>query len=259
MEIEDTSLWLAKEGSSEEECEDAFFSSRGANGECGLAAYAVADGATESLLSRQWANVLVRSFCRRTSGSLAIDAGMLDQAHMIWARWRSAYLRRRMAEGRPIQWYEEPGFQKGAFATLVGIALLGETFAWTATAIGDACLFLVRRDHLYEAFPLRSCADFGNRPLLLCSRPGHNKKALEGVERVGGSLRVGDRFYLMTDALACWFLRQHEEELEPWRQLEAFGDGCRERAFKDWITDLRSAGLLRNDDVAMTRIQIAAK
>ncbi|MDQ3816980.1 MAG: hypothetical protein M3362_04725, partial [Acidobacteriota bacterium] len=59
-----------------------------------------------------------------------------------------------------------------------------------------------------------------------------------------------DVFYLMTDALACWFLTEVENGNEPWM----INRGPQKR-FEKWINKLRANMKIRNDDVTMFRIE----
>jgi hypothetical protein len=67
-----------------------------------------------------------------------------------------------------------------------------------------------------------------------------------------GDWRPGDRFLLMTDALAHWFLRRHEAAQQPWHDL-ARAAGA---AFADWVEDCRERDGLRNDDVTLVTIDL---
>lgn len=256
MQIDWSTFWLAKEGNAAEECEDALFFRRGSQGDRHAATFAVADGATESMLSRQWANVLVRQFCRRESGWPLIDEEFLEQAHRLWQRWRSSYLRRREAEGRSIRWYEEEGLRAGAFSTLLGLTLIENPRMWVATAVGDSCVFQVRRDCVRAAFPIRDPTEFGNRPPLICSKHSCREALLKEVRHTTGRIRPGDRFYLATDALACWFLQRYNAGEEPWRELDELGNDAEQGRQEAWVSELRRGGLLRNDDVAVFSIAV---
>jgi len=71
-----------------------------------------------------------------------------------------------------------------------------------------------------------------------------------------GDWRIGDRFYLMTDALAHWWLAEHEAGRAPWAALDRPGGRGRRRSFPDWVDDRRRRRHLRNDDVTLLRIEI---
>jgi hypothetical protein len=117
---------------------------------------------------------------------------------------------------------------------------------WRAWAVGDSCVFHVRRNRLLQAFPRIHSGEFDNAPRLVGSRrcPPHRERAL-------GSWRAGDRLLLMTDALAQWFLRRVEAGRRPWRAVERLeGDAD----FVHWIEKLRDSGALRNDDVTLLAV-----
>jgi hypothetical protein len=68
-----------------------------------------------------------------------------------------------------------------------------------------------------------------------------------------GQWQDGDGFYLMTDAIACWFLRAVEGGEAPWTLLRALGT-AEERNLAARITGLRKEGRLANDDITVLRV-----
>jgi hypothetical protein len=253
-------LCLPKAGNRADECEDALYPAAGGERAGDCLRFAVADGASEALLSGPWAALLARRYGRQPVGDEPAD--WLQLAHARWARWLRRYLRRRERRGRPIQWFEEPGLEAGAFAALLGLTLreAGEAGAgdWQALALGDSCLFQTRAGALVTGFPAVGSADFGSRPLLLGSRPARNARALDAIATAWGRWQVGDRFYLMTDALAHWWLREHEAGRAPWAQLDRPCGPRRSRSFPRWVETRRRRRELRNDDIALLRIEITA-
>src|SRR5207244_12238410 len=120
----------------------------------------------------------------------------------------------------PIQRFEESGLDRGAFSTLLGLAFNSVTHAhgsWTATALGDTCLFQVRDDALLAAFPLKHPDEFDNAPRLVPSRPDDLGRVLGALDAEAGDWRTGDTFSLATDAVAAWFLRDAHAGGRPWR------------------------------------------
>jgi hypothetical protein len=149
-----------------------------------------------------------------------------------------------------MPWYLEEELSAGAFAAFLGVTFTGRS-RWHSGAIGDCCLFLVRGDRLYRAFPIRRSRDFGNHPRLLCScRQGRTAKVKRS--RVTGDWRSGDVMLLATDALAQWFLRNVEDGGEPWKEL--LGVECQEQ-FESLIQQTRDQNAIRNDDVTMVVVQ----
>ncbi|MGB8644474.1 MAG: protein phosphatase 2C domain-containing protein [Anaerolineae bacterium] len=248
-----TPFWLPKGGNAAAEYEDAFFPIAGAvhAGEC--LRFAVADGATEGMLSGQWANLLVKLFKRHWQ-DMDTAAPWLAHAYRDWTRLKEDYIRRRNAEGHPIQWYEEPGLEAGAFSTLLGVTFQEATFE--AIALGDSCLFQVRDDAPILQFPFSQSSEFNNRPVLLSSNPARNGRVQEYLRSVRGNFSSGDRFYLMTDALAAWSMRELEAERAPWSTLDQMGAERQAQPLSEWITTLRQTGQIRNDDVTCVRLQV---
>jgi hypothetical protein len=235
---------LPRQGYVLDECQDA------SAGDPERGRFAVADGAAESPHSALWARLLVEEFVRQ-SGRLT-----------PWSDWLPA-LQQRWAEqvGQPIgaPWYLEPGLLQGAFATFLG--LIVEETAWYALAVGDSCLFQIRQGALVRAFPIGRAADFSNAPWLVGSRTSPDEVPHKNGLQQQGDSRPGDRFWLMTDALAQWFLVQVEAGGKPWLALDpllhlAGEEDNAHQAFAAWIEGLRAARRLRNDDVTLLAVSL---
>lgn len=215
--------------------------------------FAVADGATESLLCSQWAQLLVKAFCRSKKSDFD---ECIRKARWSWERWLENYLKRR-EKLNPIKWYEEPGLERGAFATLLGISIhppiKGCSGKWSAFAVGDSCVFQIRKDHILKWFPLISLRDFNNRPQLINTKDQakYEKSALFG------DYTEGDILFLATDALAQWFLKQYEENNYPWDDLLKFKGKGNHAQFSAWLENLRTEKLIKNDDVVLALIELA--
>jgi hypothetical protein len=238
-----TLFWQAlgrpKRGHAADEYEDAW----AANARAGR--FAIADGASESSYAALWARLLTETFV-----GLAQWPGMEED-------WLAAP-RRRWAEstgGLNLPWYAEAKQAQGAFATLLGVTAEpgseGRPGKWRALAVGDSCLFRVRGGRLSRAFPVGRSTDFDNRPRLVGSRDGPALK----VEKTKGSLEPGDRLFLMTDALAQWFLDRTERGERPWEVIESLlADADPPAAFAAWVEDRRDKDDLRNDDVTLLAV-----
>lgn len=131
---------------------------------------------------------------------------------------------------------------------------------WRSYAAGDCCLFHLRGDRLLGSFPVEDPEDFGSRPVLLSSNVARNASALASAASAWGDWAAGDVFYLMSDALACWFLTEHRSGALPWQEARDLGGGAggAEAEFGDWISRLRTERGLRNDDVTLLRITLSA-
>lgn len=259
MRLKTSYFALPKAGNSSNEYEDAFYPvyPHAETLVRDRVRFGVADGASEGYLSRHWAQCLVQSFHR--SSSLLFEE-ILSAALARWNRWLARYLEARARVGRPLQWFEETKLAQGAFATLLGVQLRsrqrnGRTGRWVAIALGDSCLFQVRGESLITSFPLVHANEFDITPNLVPSKPLRKEVVLRLARRVVGTWQHGDAFFLMTDALAAWFLRGFECGEAPWRILRDL-DGDEVRPFADWVEDLRKDDLMRNDDVTLVRVDV---
>jgi hypothetical protein len=99
--------------------------------------------------------------------------------------------------------------------------------------------------YFIRAFPMRHAHAFGNQPDLIGSRKSSKKvKRLEWE----GDWRKDDTLFLMTDALAQWFLKKTEDHQKPWRDVLS---AATQEAFEVWISRIRRTEELRNDDVTL--------
>jgi hypothetical protein len=70
-----------------------------------------------------------------------------------------------------------------------------------------------------------------------------------------GDCRPGDHLFLMTDALAQWFLDGCERGRRPWDDLTGVLAGNDPAAdFPAWVDARRETGALRNDDVTLLAV-----
>lgn len=256
MQIHVQTHWLPKRGNAAEEYEDAFWPSA-CRTEAATFRCAVSDGATEASFSREWARRLAEAFC---TGELCRDT-FLPDLEAMQADWQDAF----GDEVESLAWYAEQKAQQGAFATLVGLEVSegadpDAPHHWLAIAVGDSNLFQVRDGELIAAFPLESSEQFTSSPYLLSSNLGTAGPALRRYLHVAeGELLAGDVLYLMTDALACWFLACVERGKQPWKVLEALPPADEDDGtFADLVGALRTAEELQNDDVTFMRLSVEA-
>lgn len=150
----------------------------------------------------------------------------------------------------------------GAAAAFVGLHIRhggveGAEGAWEAIALGDCCLVHVCDGRVVERFPLQSASEFSNTPFLLSSNVAASIGWEERLKQISGVWKSDDSFYLMSDALAAWFMRSEESGDAPYETLRDIGteDGP---AFPEWIGELRSKHRMRNDDVTLVRTDLFA-
>ena len=228
---------------------------------------AMADGASEGYLSGEWARLLVKEYCDALG---ALEGASKDENHDLialvqsscikWATFLKDYVDRRQLDNRPVQWYEEPGLENGAFSTLLGLAILNgpgpNEQTWSASAVGDTCLFQIRQNQLIDCFPIQKAGLFNSWPALISSNPARNLKISENIQQTGGNWQVEDCFLLMSDALSAWFLKEYEAERRPWIILRTIVSGEKDD-FPLWIEELRGKNEIKNDDVTLMSLFIS--
>ncbi len=250
-------VFAAKHGNAAIEYEDAFSPDPGSYDISGITC-AVCDGATEAAFSGSWARHLARSFGQ---GSLQLLAhqeigiieesmeGFIDVAREEWIG---------TIDRSSLPWYAEEQLDRGAFTTFVGMQFIAppteKTGIWTSVAIGDSCLFQVRRGTLWERFPLTQSDQFNTSPYLISSKKQSGDQITGHVNFISREFEQDDTFYLMTDAISCWFLKQVEMGGAPWQLLDPILEN--KDTLDSLLDQLRREKEIRNDDVTVMRIQI---
>lgn len=244
---------VVKGGNSPDQCEDAHRQRR-QKGRGQSVRVAVADGATESMLAGLWADTLVETFCRTSQTDPAV--ALFAVAQEEWAAKRDTYIRRRVARGDPLKWYEEEGLRRGAFAAFLGAVFwprgLGKG-SYAVHAVGDVCAFHLRGTRLLSSFPLTRSSDFGNQPALVASVPSAGQYGATALRTRRGGWRRGDAFIVASDALSRWLLGAHESGVGPWATVLGISAAA---AFEDLVLASRREDGLRNDDVAFVRVSL---
>lgn len=250
---------LPKEGHTEKEYEDAALTEVEKGKDIVRFNFAIADGATEGMFSKEWANLLVAEY---KSYQKHLDFnGFINNICSYWEQFKVKDIINK--RGKPIQWYEEPGLAAGAFASFLGFTLHRgmdkQKGSWEAFAVGDSCLVQVRDEEIFVSFPLTHSSDFNSRPFLISS---NNQKNLNISPHIieTGEWKKYDKFFLMTDAIAAWFLKEYENGNKPWKILKSYKSKKevkeKTKKFKKLIDESRQQKTMRNDDVTVIRIDI---
>jgi Protein phosphatase 2C len=240
-----------KAGHSAQEYEDASCVASDLKQGGAISRYAVADGATETSFAGAWARALVMAYCQ----------GLLsgEQAESTLGTLRQAWID--SVSGLSLPWFAEEKAQQGASATLCGLTLTagrgGKSCKWQAQAIGDSCLVQVRKNAVICSFPLGKAAEFGSTPHMVSSI--QSGKAKSKFLEAKGEGQAGDKFLLMTDALACSVMSQFERGLPPsqfldlWQTHDSF---CKYIDESRNTIDNNGNKQIKNDDVTLVMIEI---
>jgi len=233
---------VQKAGNEISECEDIWSYVKGDR----LFSIALSDGATESSFSQEWAKELVTAFINHDQSK----SSWLVTAQQNWQQW---------LENQNLSWFAKRKVEQGAFATFLGLEIFND-LSWNAIALGDSCLFVVRNCELritnYElrkSFPLKQSEEFGNRPRLIGT---HSNTEQVHFSKINGVAKIGDRFYLATDAIACWILKQLEADRDPWVKLDEI---ISQDMFSNWVNELRDRHEIANDDTTLLCLEICCQ
>ncbi len=174
----------------------------------------------------------------------------MDQSNLEERLPRLAKIWKRAVYRPDLPWYAKAKMRLGSFAAFVGLELTEADSVghWSAVACGDSVMFHVRSDELLQVFPPLRSEDFSNSPRLL-GTPGEGLDR-DAVMTADGEWHDGDCFYLMTDALACWYLTCYESKRDPWQGLLNLAF-AHDPTFDEWIAGLRERGEIRNDDCTL--------
>lgn len=197
---------------------------------------AVSDGASVSFDPAPWARLLADRFVAEPG----ISASWLADAVQVYA---TGYDRDGM------DWMRQGAFDRGSFATLLGVVASPAGRSARAFAWGDSLLAVVQGDCVVRTLPYAEPTQFDSSPTLLSTNPQENNDfGPDDFDYAWHDLSLdeGATLLLMTDALGRWLLDEPVGERPA--QL------CRmasSEAFSDFVDAERAAGRMRRDDTTL--------
>lgn len=238
-ELRRRQILLPKSGFELSECED-FIGVDEQNGR-----FAVADGATEAFDARGWAQRLAHNWVQS-------DAALTPDAFNDWIAAEGLALHASWNQLK-LPWYAEEKARNGSFAAFVGVEfdLDAEVPSWRAIALGDSCLFHCRGGSLLKSLPLSDAASFNSAPLLVPSDPALYRSSAHALVLDSGACQHDDVLFLLSDAVAAWYL-EHPEQSDLSGVFESNDDD----AIAAFFDNERQAGRIKNDDIAVIRIEV---
>lgn len=236
---------LPKEGSAEEECEDAVAQSADSS------RFAVTDGATEAFDARRWAVRLAESWVTNERAPLTAEEfrpWLAEQGEWLRASW----------EGRKLSWYAEEKRRAGSFAAFVGLRLegRGRGARWDAVALGDSCLVQTRGGRVKTAMPVSTHEEFNSSPPLVPSSETVREVALARLVSARGEAERGDVFLLMSDALSAWCLESLSNGDGRAAQFDSLLAASENEALAQLVRAERESKRMKDDDVAAVRVEL---
>ncbi|MDR1601062.1 MAG: protein phosphatase 2C domain-containing protein [Tannerella sp.] len=218
----------------------------------GNRAIAVADGVSQSMFPKIWADMLTESYVHDRTFSLE-DGEKIARLRDGWWKFFAARLESKRKENSPMLWHFENSFaeEKSAAATFVGIRMTGGGIKYEA--LGDSCLIVVRHgmiEQLISSMP--EGAGFDNYPDYIDSHPA---AGIRGTLRRGTlEMSHGDKLFLATDALSARFDEERSKPDKGKSLVEAIDKIGSEKDFILFVDKLRDEGM-SDDDTTLVCVE----
>lgn len=212
--------------------------------------FAISDGVSKSFFPKIWSEVLVQNWME----------GLKDTPTLI-SKSQENWLQKvtELVNNPNTKWYTENAFnlREPGLATFIGLEfyLKNDRWYWQADAIGDSFLFFLPQ-HKRSLENVGSLSfsthspeeDFDNFPDYLSSR-GDNHKG--EVKKLSGARLCSGSFFLMTDALAEWFISDSSGAIEILNDINS------QEEFENFVQSARRKDELANDDTSFLSIKVS--
>ena len=203
--------------------------------------FGLSDGASISYDSASWSQILTRAYTKN------------PQVNRLWLEQvRNEFSRLHNRDTLP--WTKQAAFDRGSFASLLGVQYLNEIDRIQVLAVGDSIAVLCDGTSMVKSWPYSNWEEFSASPLLLSTNPDYSY-AFNGSEipqewRTEWSIReLRDPIvFCMTDALGEWFLKHRPDDPAPISILLSLN---RRKAFHDFVLEQRARGNLKRDDTTL--------
>lgn len=205
---------------------------------------AISDGASESFDSRTWAKLLVENFAK----SPELSSGWLSD---VVRQYNERY------DISTLSWSKHAAFERGSFATLLGLEVFSSHSAVDVLSVGDSLAVLLSNADMIDSFPYSNAEQFQQRPELFCTNPSHNgfvenSDFFSCHHKTWSFEQLNNPVVLcMTDALGEWALKMAQEGEPQWATLQSITE---EAQLQSIVRIERQKKRMRVDDVTLVSI-----
>jgi len=207
---------------------------------------AISDGASESFDAKNWAKIITRKFASHAQfeESWLIDA--IKEFSVLYNR-------------EDLSWAKQAAFDRGSFASLLGVEFHKESNSIEVLAIGDSIAVLINNGSFDKSYPYTSAEEFNQKPTLLSTNHSLNdfiyRQDFFSTHLVTWNLQshINPLLLCMTDALGQWLLRT---VLSKPNAIEALLSLRNQLELTEFILALRSKKEIRTDDTTLLIIDI---
>ncbi len=203
------------------------------------------DGASESFDSRTWAHSLAQLF----SDDPAINPAWVERAVLAYNANHDV---------NTLSWSKQAAFERGSFATLLGVEINNAQECIELFAIGDSIAILIENACVVASWPYTTAEQFDERPSLLSTISHLNSFVSEDgfylQRQISWNLKkFTDPILLcMTDAMGQWVLRMVQEQDDAWKALLSVATA---EQLAEIVTSQRAAKKMRTDDSTLIVIR----
>lgn len=209
--------------------------------------FVMSDGASVSYDSGTWAELI----CKKFIANPAVDAEWVNE---LVAGYNLTIDR------ESLSWMKQAAFDRGSFASLLGVQLNLNLSSIQITAIGDTNIFILEDGILTNCFPVKDVEHFSNSPDLICTVHSENAYLTEDTLNASTmTIDLGERIYadvvsvlMATDALSAWAMADPVGE----RLVELFSLAD-DNQFLELVSTERANGSLKLDDTSLITIRIS--
>jgi hypothetical protein len=205
---------------------------------------ALSDGASESYDSKTWAHLLTSRFVLHPELSTSWLAEAVSAYNVQFDQTK-------------MSWSKQAAFERGSFATLLGIEQFTEHGPVDVLGIGDSIAVLLDGDEFIDSYPYERAEEFQQRPELFCtnatlnsffSSPDFFSQHLKTWPISG---RTSPIILCMTDALGEWALRNAQDDRLVWKMLNGIE---KESDLEALVIRERQASNMRTDDTTLVKL-----
>ena len=165
---------------------------------------ALSDGASESYDSKTWAKLLCQTFVEFSRKKLIGNFYKYKQTSKLITSARSKFLE--SFSQQSLSWSQQAAFDRGSFASLVGIIDHGKSVE--ILAIGDTIALWQSTEESINSHFLKNSSEFANQPLLISTRKSSDDVFFPQENIRWSSKKIKKKeihdnsIFLLTDAIA---------------------------------------------------------
>jgi hypothetical protein len=204
--------------------------------------FALADGASESYDSQTWARMLVHKYVENPN----FNGEWVSEVQQIYQS---------SVDFNALSWSKQLAYERGSFATLLGLKLSNENKVADIFSVGDSLAVHIRDGVCIRSFPFQYPEQFDARPELLSTLRHQNKFTQDDLFVISDhsekwDLMTGDLIFMFTDAIGQWFLRELNYEIN---SVESLKKITTEIEFQSLILAMRGEKRMKLDDSTLLK------